>query len=131
MAAVDFPVTGRFNQVRAFAPGPSFTTCISVAHLVTQVRGRQPGGVDAILIGQLPAPGFKIAPPPNGIIAILIGLLLPAVQKLAEPGSTDLQALKGLLKPGGSIGVVLGDGSVRFLVGPSNLAFQRAALMLY
>jgi hypothetical protein len=83
------------------------------AGLVGAARKAHPAGVDAILIGLMPVPGYKLTKGRNGIIAILIGLLQPAVQKMSEPNSSELMLLKSALKPGGSIGFAMADGSVR------------------
>ena len=87
------------------------------AALVTEVRKVHPRGVDQVLIGQAARPGFAIVKDKQGIIAILIGLLLSAVQKIDAQGSADLQLLRGAAKPTGSVNVVMGDGSVRTLLG--------------
>jgi hypothetical protein len=81
--------------------------------LAQSIRKSHPGGVNAILIGLSQANQFQVITNQNGIIAILIGLLLPAVQKVAAPNSGDAALLEAALKPGGSLGFVLCDGSVR------------------
>jgi prepilin-type processing-associated H-X9-DG protein len=102
------------SEFRKFSHDISILPYPGAAELVAAVRKRHPLGVDAILVGLLPVPGYRFVAMENGIIAILIGLLLPAVQKLAEGSSPDLVLLKGALKPqAGGLNFVMADGSVR------------------
>ena len=73
----------------------------------------------------LPKKGTVSVKTDKGIIAILIGLLLPAVQKLDSNGASDLQLMKGALVPGGGIGFLMGDGSVKPAPGALGFTFAK------
>ena len=92
---------------------PQIQRTSDLGTLVQQIRSRHPGGVNFILIGLASGNSFKTMPGTVGIIAVLIGLLLPAVQKVVAANSADMRLLQSAVKPGGTIGFVMGDGSVR------------------
>ncbi len=91
----------------------------SAAGAMQFVRSACLRGPDQILVCQAATPFVRVLAAEKGIIAILIGLLLPAVQKLHDGSSPDLAVFRAALAPGGRMGVVLADGSVRQLGGGS------------
>jgi hypothetical protein len=85
--------------------------------LIAAVRKLHPSGVDQILVGESTKSSYKVATRRNGLVVILVGLWLPALRRIDAPNSADSQLLRGALKPTGAVGVVMGDGSVRLLLG--------------
>jgi len=84
----------------------------TIAALVQSMRVGHPGGVNAVLVGIASASQCKVVRESNAVVAI-VGTLLPAVQKLSMPKDSEAKLLESVLKPGGSLGFVMADGSVR------------------
>ena len=106
-------IAGQSVKTVFTAPDPSAQPFANIPALVQSIRAGHSGGVNAILVGIAQVNQFKVARDPNGIIAILIGLLLPAVQKVSMAKDSEAKLLDSVLKPGGSLGFVMADGSVR------------------
>ena len=94
-----------------FGPLRPLTDIELAAH---EIHKFSPNGADSILIGLSSFQGIKIEEDQQGIIAVLIGLTLPAMERLlGDMGSFVPHYLQTALRAGGSIGFLMGDGSVR------------------
>jgi hypothetical protein len=89
--------------------------------LVESIRKLHPRGVDGLLIGQATVSGHRFGKARNGSSVVLVGMPMAALQKVDTPNSPDLQLLKGAVKPNGTIGVLMGNGSVRVVHGPAGI----------
>jgi len=103
---------GKLKEVFVYGDG-SVRPLTSVESAVYEIRRSHPGGCDHILIGHSRVQGMKITQDSGGIIAVLIGLLLPAIETLTDGTSNTVAFLETALRPGGTVGFVMADGTVR------------------
>jgi len=94
------------------AADPSAQPFANIPALVQSLRTGHPGGLNAVLVGIASASQCKVVRESNAVVAI-VGTLLPAVQKLSMAKDSEAKLLESVLKPGGSLGFLMADGSVR------------------
>ena len=94
------------------AADPSAQPFANIPALVQSLRTGHPGGLNAVLVGIASASQCKVVRESNAVVAI-VGTLLPAVQKLSSARDSEAKLLESVLKPGGSLGFLMADGSVR------------------
>src|SRR5437016_3326714 len=92
----------------------------NIESAVFEIRREHPGGANYILIGLAANQGMKIVKTGPGTLTVLIGLLIPGIDKITDGTSNTLTFLETALRPGGAVGFVMADGSVRNARGPSN-----------
>jgi len=94
------------------AADPSAQPFANIPALVQSLRTGHPRGLNAVLVGIASASQCKVVRESNAVVAI-VGTLLPAVQKLSSARDSEAKLLESVLKPGGSLGFLMADGSVR------------------
>lgn len=106
------PQTGTLKVV--LKPGDrAVEASIDVASAVRQLRSRFPRGLDTLFVGLANKSGFKVLAADKVVGVVLMGLLVPAIQKVRIANSAEQKALQSTLKPGGTLALVMSDGTVQ------------------